>query len=370
LPGAAGSGVTSGQHDTVILDRPNADVTVTLSTGTHNIRKLYVREALNITGGSLNVNYGPSADSTPISAQFSAPVMLDGGSVSVHTLQVDVEQQFMLHGGALTFNTIALMPQNVGAAQLMLTGNVPLNALGGVTANISNGTGAGRTGIVNLGGENREVNVTNGAAAIDVAINVPVVDGGLTKVGAGTLALNASNTYAGDTAVQAGRLKLGVASLEDTADVYLSTGGLLELDFSGATDVIDSLFIDGISQATGTWGATGSGAQFTSDLLAGTGLLQVTTFVPPPLSGDYNEDGVVDAADYVVWRDNLGSETALPNDDTVGVGPDDYDRWKAHFGETNLGGTGSAASSGVPEPHSVCLFAIAYTVLQFAWRLR
>jgi hypothetical protein len=44
------------------------------------------------------------------------------------------------------------------------------------------------------------------------------------------------------------------------------------------------------------------------------------------LPGDYNLDNVVDAADYVVWRKNLGSGTSLPNDDTDGVGQDDYTR--------------------------------------------
>ena len=106
LPGAAGSGPTSGQYDTVILERPNANITVTLSSGTHNIRKLYMRETLNITGGSLTVNYNPayrandSADvlhGGPISAQFSGPVTLSGsGSLSVHTLQVDAARVFTL----------------------------------------------------------------------------------------------------------------------------------------------------------------------------------------------------------------------------------------------------------------------------------
>jgi hypothetical protein len=73
LPGAAGSGPASGANDTVILDRPNADITITLGTGTHNIRKLYVRETLNITGGSLTVNYVPVAESTPLSMQVSMP---------------------------------------------------------------------------------------------------------------------------------------------------------------------------------------------------------------------------------------------------------------------------------------------------------
>ena len=46
LPGAAGTGTTSGQNDTVILERPSANITVTLSTGTHNIRKLYTTQSL------------------------------------------------------------------------------------------------------------------------------------------------------------------------------------------------------------------------------------------------------------------------------------------------------------------------------------
>src|SRR5688572_7243241 len=102
----AATGV-SGADDTVILDRPNENITVTVDATTPavNIRKLYVKEALNITGSSLTVNYVPSADSTPISAQFTAPVSLSGtGAFSVHTLQVDAGQTFTLGGGSLTIN--------------------------------------------------------------------------------------------------------------------------------------------------------------------------------------------------------------------------------------------------------------------------
>ncbi|HEX2473490.1 MAG TPA: glycoside hydrolase family 25 protein, partial [Lacipirellulaceae bacterium] len=134
LPGAAGSGPTSGQNDTVILERPNANITVTLSSGTHNIRKLYIRESLDITGGSLTINYNPdyavplngSGDplypnavrSGPISAQFSGRVSLSGnGSLSVHTLQVDATRDFVLSGGTLTFNKINLMPHSTAPAE-------------------------------------------------------------------------------------------------------------------------------------------------------------------------------------------------------------------------------------------------------------
>ena len=57
LPGVG----TSGANDTVILDRPSASITVTHGSGTTtNIRKLFVAETLNITGGSLTVNFDPT----------------------------------------------------------------------------------------------------------------------------------------------------------------------------------------------------------------------------------------------------------------------------------------------------------------------
>ena len=94
---------------------------------------------------------------------------------------------------------------------------------------------------------------------------------------------------------------------------------------------------------------------------------------PPGLTGDYNGNHVVDAADYTIWRDNLGH--SVPN----GTGADgnnngtidggDYDFWKAHFG--NPAGAGSAASEGaaVPEPGTVLLLIVG-TSLLMAFRAR
>ena len=50
--------------------------------------------------------------------------------------------------------------------------------------------------------------------------------------------------------------------------------------------------------------------------------------------GDYNSDGVVNAADYTVWRDNIGG----------GFMPPDHGVWKGHYGE------GAASGLSVPEP--------------------
>jgi hypothetical protein len=93
-----------------------------------------------------------------------------------------------------------------------------------------------------------------------------------------------------------------------------------------------------------------------------TGQLVATSTFATPLPGDYNQNGVVDAADYVVWRKQSGSDTSLPNDDTPGVGSDDFTRWRAHFGQANSGsGSGSnlLAGSAVPEPCSIVLLIAA-----------
>ena len=217
LPGAAGTGPTSGQYDTVILERPNANIIVTLSSGTHNLRKLYMRETLNLTGGSLTINYDPTyrADNSatvlhagPISAQFSGPVTLsNSASLSVHTLQVDATRVFTLAGGTLTFNTIKLMPYaSAPAAKILMNGDVSINALANVTAVITNGTGTGSSGSIDLSGGTRAFNVGNGTSDVDLSLDVPVSNGALSKTGAGTMGLTAANTYAGGTTVSAARL--------------------------------------------------------------------------------------------------------------------------------------------------------------------
>jgi hypothetical protein len=70
------------------------------------------------------------------------------------------------------------------------------------------------------------------------------------------------------------------------------------------------------------------------------------------MAGDFNEDGTVDAADYVVWRKN-------------GTGQDDYGKWRANFGRTAGGGAVVDSSVGaVPEPMAgVILLTAALAVL-------
>jgi hypothetical protein len=83
------------------------------------------------------------------------------------------------------------------------------------------------------------------------------------------------------------------------------------------------------------------------------------TFFAPPLAGDYNRNGVVDAADYTTYRDQFGSATALPNDATAGVAADDWVRWTNAFGQSALS---VVAGTAVPEPITLSLILIAIAV--------
>ena len=83
-----------------------------------------------------------------------------------------------------------------------------------------------------------------------------------------------------------------------------------------------------------------------------------------PLAGDYNDDHSVDAADYTVWRDNLGSTDPLPNE-TASLGAvdsEDFDAWRNNFGAVAGSGDGSITESSigstVPEPASLMLLAL------------
>ena len=78
------------------------------------------------------------------------------------------------------------------------------------------------------------------------------------------------------------------------------------------------------------------------------------------VAGDYNNDGVVDAADYVVWRQNAGTNNVLANNPTHGpVDESDYERWRANIGRTL---SGSGGIGGVPEPSSFLLATVVLAV--------
>jgi hypothetical protein len=88
--------------------------------------------------------------------------------------------------------------------------------------------------------------------------------------------------------------------------------------------------------------------------------LSSLTFVPPPsplaaLAGDFNLDGDVNAADYVVWRKQVSANVAPDNDSPfvayASATAEDYDVWKTNFGTTaGAQASSTAAASSIIAP--------------------
>jgi len=94
-------------------------------------------------------------------------------------------------------------------------------------------------------------------------------------------------------------------------------------------------------------------------------LTQITPVASVPVTGDYNKNGVVDAADYVVWRSEYGQHASgLPADgypDTY-IDEYDYDVWRERFGNTSGGAGSFGASAVVPEPSTFALLALVVAI--------
>ncbi len=88
------------------------------------------------------------------------------------------------------------------------------------------------------------------------------------------------------------------------------------------------------------------------------------------LPGDYNGDGIVDAADYTVWRDTLGSgsELAADGDNSGQIDAPDYALWRQHYGDAASGG--AASNAPVPEPSAMASLLLLTAVLAGAGGFR
>jgi hypothetical protein len=257
-----GNGLAGNNGGVLVI---NSNNTGTVGTGTLNISGGTVTtKDLRLNGGN---KLAGGTNSTSTSSGGSATLNMTGGSLYIGGTIQDGSNGTTAGGwsnygtGTSTYS-IALSGGTVGA-----------NANWSSNLNMTLGTTNG--------------NVTfKAASASDAAFNINLSgvlsgSGGLIKSGLGTLTLTGANTYAGSTSVTAGTLSINSAFLADGSDVSLTTGTIFDLNFTGSPDTINALYIDGVAQAVGTWGAVGSGAAHTSSFFTGTGVLNVTA-VPEP----------------------------------------------------------------------------------------
>ncbi len=102
----------------------------------------------------------------------------------------------------------------------------------------------------------------------------------------------------------------------------------------------------------GDYEITAGGKKYTLSLTKGTG-----NYTIGGMPGDFNGDGKVDQADYVVWRKTGGSSGG-------------YNLWRANFGQPLGSGAGASANVAIPEPTIVVLFFVGVFVMCARRRMR
>ncbi|MBI3479182.1 MAG: filamentous hemagglutinin N-terminal domain-containing protein, partial [Nitrosomonadales bacterium] len=132
-----------------------------------------------------------------------------------------------INGGILSVGTIGngLVAGNLGAAS-NVAGNL---ILGGGTLQYTGATAATDRAYTLTAGTTSSIDVATAASTLTMSGAGALTTGGLTKVGAGTLALTGANAYTGATTINAGTLSVNGAAIADTSAVTVGTGATLAL---------------------------------------------------------------------------------------------------------------------------------------------
>jgi hypothetical protein len=145
----------------------------------------------------------------------------------------------------------------------------------------------------------------------------------------------------------------------------------LELNFPIDTKTFASVPTDGVTARhyVPNTGATSLAVNMPTNYAGASGSVNLAPTVTP--TGDYNGNNVVDAADYVVWRETLGQNvspgTGADGDRSSIIDDGDYNFWRMRFGSV-VSGSSIGSGTGVPEPTAGAVLIGALAVVAVSLR--
>jgi autotransporter-associated beta strand protein len=327
---------------------------------------------LTINGGQVHVNGGAAAISAAakIGIGNAGTLALDNGSISVPKIDNALQGDYN-HDHQVDAADYAVWRDSFGQTGVGLA---------------ADGNGDGVVNQPDYDLWNSSVGDTSGGALLvnGGTLKAPTITGDLTMSG-GILAPGAApaaRTIGGTLTENAGVLQVliggtfaGINFDQIQVGGNAAVGGILSVQlFNGFAPALNQTFqfltsVGNVSGAFSTMSLPALGTGKAWQMVYGPHSLSLTVVAPGSviIPGDYNHNGVVDGADYTLWRDSLGSTTSLAadgnNDGSIDAG--DYDIWKANFGHTS---SGSGSSAAVPEPAAALLLISAVPVFFFGRR--
>ena len=272
------------------------------------------------TGGLLNVS-GLISSSVGSGGLTIASSVTSGGVVRFGSANTYLGNTTVNSGATLRMNATNALPSGSGKGNLSLSGTLDLNAQATTSLNglsgagtVDNATGAGSYALAM--GNNNQTSDFSGV------IQDTTGTLGLTKAGTGIQTLSGTNTYSGDTTVNAGTLKFTSPNTSNQASTVTiaTTGATLELAYSG-TDTVKKLFIGATQMADGIYkSSTNPGAGTAIAQITGAGTLTVNSVVAPsnyaswandpskgnipgePSTGDFDNDGLTNLTEYALGK--------------------------------------------------------------------